>query len=92
MENLYMGIDTFNSFIEDRLQNNYSSLLNNSKYVSLNVLYTNKYRDFVSNISAEHKKLFEEIIDIKGNLLSEEIYLSYLIGFHDGFELKKEIQ
>lgn len=87
-----MGIDTFNSFIEDRLQNNYSSLLNNSKYVSLNVLYTNKYRDFVSNISAEHKKLFEEIIDIKGNLLSEEIYLSYLIGFHDAFELKKEIQ
>ena len=87
-----MDIDTFNSFIEDRLQNNYSSLLNNSEYVSLNVLYTNKYRDFVSKISAENKKLFEEIIDIKGNLLSEEIYLSYLIGFHDCFELKKEIQ
>lgn len=50
-----MDIDTFNSFIEDRLQNNYSSLLNNSKYVSLNVLYTNKYRDFISNITAENK-------------------------------------
>ena len=72
-----MDIDTFTSFIEDRLQNNYSSLLNNSKYVSLNVLYTNKYRDFVSNISAENKKLFEEIIDIKGIFfLKKFIYLT----------------
>lgn len=87
-----MNIDTLNSFIENRIQDNYSILLDNLKYISLNDVYTNKYQSFISNISDDDKALFNELIDIKSSLFTEEIYLSYIVGLHDGFEFNKRIK
>lgn len=87
-----MNIDTLNSFIENRIQDNYSILLDNLKYISLNDVYTNKYQSFVSKISDDDKTLFNELIDIKSSLFTEEIYLSYIVGLHDGFEFNKGIK
>ncbi len=87
-----MNIDTLNSFIENRIQDNYSILLDNLKYISLNDVYTNKYQSFISKISDDDKTLFNELIDIKSSLFTEEIYLSYIVGLHDGFEFNKGIK
>lgn len=87
-----MNIDALNSFIEDRIQDNYSILLNNLNYISLSDMYTNKYQSFMSKISSDDKVLLNELIDIKSSLFTEEIYLSYIIGLHDGFEFNKGIK
>ena len=78
--------------IENRIQDNYSILLDNLKYISLNDVYTNKYQSFISKISDDDKTLFNELIDIKSSLFTEEIYLSYIVGLHDGFEFNKGIK
>ena len=87
-----MNTNTLNNFIEERFQDNYSLLLDNSDYIELSNDYNTQYRQLVKSISAEDLKLVENIIDIKSRLLSEELYLSYKIGFTDGFNLSNSIK
>lgn len=39
-----MDTNTLNNFIEDRLQNNYSVLLDNASYIGLNKNYNSEYK------------------------------------------------
>lgn len=87
-----MDINTLNNYIEDRLQNNYSVLLDNISYIELNKLYNSEYKHLSTLISNKDLKVVETLIDIKSRLLSEEVYLSYKIGFSDGFDLSNHIK
>lgn len=89
---IFMNTNTLNNFIEERFQDNYSLLLDNSDYIELSNDYNTQYRQLVKSISAEDLKLVENIIDIKSRLLSEEVYLAYKIGFADGFNLSNSIK
>ena len=87
-----MNANSLNNFIEERFQDNYASLLDNSEYIELSNDYNAQYRQLVKLIPDEDLKLVENIIDTKSHLLSEEIYLSYKIGFADGFNLGNSIK
>lgn len=87
-----MNTNTLNNFIEERFQDNYSLLLEDSDYIELSNDYNTQYRQLMKLIPDEHLKLVENIIDTKSRLLSEEVYLSYKIGFADGFSLSNSIK
>ena len=87
-----MESDSLNNFIDDRLQDNYFLLQKKAEYVNLNNKLNSQYRNFVENLSAEDLRILENIIDMKSCLLSEEVYLSYKIGFSDGMKFSKEIK
>lgn len=84
--------DSLNNFIDERLQSNYFLLQKNTDYVDLNNRFNSQYREFIKNLSDEDLRVLENIIDMKNCLLSEEVYLSYKIGFSDGIKFNKEIK
>lgn len=86
-----MDTDSFNNYIEDRFQSNYSLLLNNPKYIALNAEFNTKYRDLGVELTKDELKLVERLLEIKNNIFSEDMYLAYKVGFTDGFNFKKDI-
>lgn len=86
-----MDTDSFNNYIEDRFQCNYSLLLDNPKYIALNSEFNTKYRDLGVELTKEQLKMVEHLLEIKNDIFSEDMYLAYKVGFTDGFNLKKDI-
>lgn len=89
---MYMNVDFFNTYIDDRLQTNYHILLDNPKYVTLVKQFNKDYRTLSNSLSPEKVNQLEKIIDLKNVLLSNEVYLSYKIGFKDALDLKNTIK
>lgn len=86
-----MSSDIFNNYIEDRLEENYQSLLDNQHYLDLSRKFNFEYKKLCSVLSPNNKKDLDFLLDTKNKLLSEEIYLSYKLGLSDGFDLRKNI-
>lgn len=80
-----------NSYIEDRFEENYQTLLKDQCYINLSKKFNNDYKELQSKLPSENKIALESLFDIKNKLYSEEFYLCYKIGFMDGFDIRKDI-
>lgn len=86
-----MNMEILDNFIEDRFQSNYPSLFNNAKYLSSSKKLDIEYKLLISQLSKDSLHTLENIMSIKNDLMTQEIYLSYKVGFADGFNFKNEI-
>lgn len=86
-----MNMEILDNFIEDRLQSNYPSLLNNTKYLSSSKKLNSEYKELVNQLPKDSIRILEDIMSIKDDLMTQEVYLSYKVGFADGFNFKNEI-
>lgn len=90
-ELLFMNTDIENNFIEDRFQSNYPTLLNNNRYMASTREFDKKYKSLIKELDSKNLELVEDIIDLQNAIASEEIYLSYKVGFSDGFTFSRNI-
>ena len=86
-----MNTDIENNFIEDRFQSNYPTLLNNNRYMASTRVFDKKYKSLIKELDSKNLELVENIIDLQNAIASEEIYLSYKVGFSDGFTFSRNI-
>lgn len=86
-----MNMEILDNFIEDRLQSNYPALLNNTKYLSSSRKLNSEYKTLINQLPKDSLHTLENIMSVKDDIITQEIYLAYKVGFSDGFNFKNEI-
>lgn len=81
--------ETINDYIDERINNNYEIIMKSTEYKKKSKMYNKLYNYLYEKLSSEDKEKFEEILNIKGDIVGFEVYLSYLIGMHDQIKINK---
>lgn len=78
-------LEDVEEFIEERLNQSYSDLKNNSEYVKLEKDYDDIFKKLTENI--EEKKIVEEYEKIKIDMYEMQLKQAYRSGFKDSIYL-----
>ena len=79
----------FNSFINQRLENNIKELRKNKNYKKIEFNFFKLEDEILSKSSTEEKERLNTLLSYLYDMQTEENFLAYKLGFYDGMNFNK---
>lgn len=79
----------FNSFINQRLENNIKELRKNKNYKKSEFNFFKLEDEILSKSSSEEKERLNTLLSYLYDMQTEENFLAYKLGFYDGMNFNK---
>ena len=83
--------EEFRTFIDERINDNFSKLSKTKEFSELNNKYINLLEKMRNTLSDEQIKRFESLLELNNSLHSQEIFFCYHLGLIDGIKIENSI-